>query len=671
MLPTTSFQDRLGTNYVPSQDETVAIQKLIEAVKPQIVSLDAEIEALKQRRAVFASFVADHRALISPIRHMPPDILRNIFSYCVPHDSPERIIQVSEGPLLLTQICRQWRDLTIKTPTLWSTIFLKIPEPPLGHPYQTILPCDAEEGGIDIEAEGASVALYASLIDAWRRKMDSRASLTNVWLSRAEGCPLTIFFRDMDLARHLQGWPVVDIDSFTKEPIERLLSLICARTSQWAQLDLRITESSLSEGRFLSQHPSRTPHLCSIHVKWSASHTLSTYSTPPSQDHNTPKSSADFHTFQATRLQHLSLDSFKGNFKSISVAWSNLTELSLASTGSPIQYYGSHSPSTDRAVSLPPSVALALLQDCTNLVRCELHLIGLTFNPNEPDDQMSVVGQIHLPRLIRLVAFEHKQSPCLSFFKSLCLPLLTSISWSSTNSVVYTPGFPDLTHQAQASPSHLSPYPLLATSGHQIEHLEFGVITVSVDQIFDTLKLAVGVKDLTIHISSVTFSTSSSSPWGATPPPFYGDELLDRLNPSSSSSASGTICPNLVILKLIVGQPSEITTKALKTLVANRGIADGHNGDERTHFSSTHVPLQHVLVRFTAPTAYGDIRVGTIPGGIIPKRWEEDQLNSGFSRRIIRVERRKSISHIAYNTEDVRKPFETYWDFESKLCERC
>ncbi|KAH6910996.1 hypothetical protein BKA70DRAFT_50686 [Coprinopsis sp. MPI-PUGE-AT-0042] len=611
---------------------------------------------------------------------MPPDILRSIFSHCVPHYTIERSMQVSSAPLLLTQICRHWRDLAIKTPTLWSTIFLRIPVPPRGRYHPSHLPWDAQEGDIDIEAEGASDALSASLEDVWRRKTESLVSLTNIWLSRAEGCPLSIFFRDVDSDSHLPSSPLSDTDSFTQKPVDRLLSLICARSSQWAQLDLRVPESGASEGTFLSQPPSQTPHLRTIRVQWSPTRPdrvpLSDHSesTPPSQDHDldTVKTAQrpSFHIFEATRLHHLSIDNFNGHFKDLSVAWGNLTELSY--TGRPARYYGAHSPPPDRITQFPPSAALALLQECPNLLKCELHLSEFTFN-SDATDQTTLSNRVHLPHLARFVIFEHKQSPSFGFFKSLDLPLLSSISWSSTISP-FSPG------SLSPAPLHLSIYPLLATSGHQIQYLEFGAIITSVAQLVDTLELALGVKELTIDMSSVIFSIPTSSmdgtAWSVPQRPFYRDELLRRLTPSSpcsslssSSFSEEVLCPNLVILKLTLAEPSDITTKALKNLVTQRGIIESRIAEDetpnRTSMHAVPPPLEQVSVRFSAP-----YHVGATPP--LPKRWEEDRLNSGFGRPIIKVERRKVALHgqsHAYSAEGIRRPFEGYWDFESSRYE--
>lgn len=131
---------------------------------------------------------------------MPPGILRNIFSYCLPYAASEKIIDVSEAPLLLTQICSHWRDLAINTPTIWSTIALKFPTPPrrFQSGYSNMFSRHIVDVEIDIEGAETSEALLACLAGAWRQKVGSLVSLSTLWLSRAEGCSLNIIFRDIN-----------------------------------------------------------------------------------------------------------------------------------------------------------------------------------------------------------------------------------------------------------------------------------------------------------------------------------------------------------------------------------------------------------------------------------------------------------------------------------------
>ena len=64
----------------------------------------------------------------SYISLLPPEILAEIFAYCLPSESfpiPSR----SEAPLLLTQVSSHWRALAIATPDLWTAIHINYKDP--------------------------------------------------------------------------------------------------------------------------------------------------------------------------------------------------------------------------------------------------------------------------------------------------------------------------------------------------------------------------------------------------------------------------------------------------------------------------------------------------------------------------------------------------------------
>lgn len=53
--------------------------------------------------------------------------MSEIFLHCLPrHHWPDLIRDVKEAPLLLLQICSQWRDVALATPRLWSRISLNV-----------------------------------------------------------------------------------------------------------------------------------------------------------------------------------------------------------------------------------------------------------------------------------------------------------------------------------------------------------------------------------------------------------------------------------------------------------------------------------------------------------------------------------------------------------------
>ncbi|KAJ7284372.1 hypothetical protein C8J57DRAFT_1497300 [Mycena rebaudengoi] len=67
-----------------------------------------------------------HLSIISPIQHLPYDVLSEIFSWTLPHLSPEEFssVDMSLSPWILTRICSRWRDITLSLPVLWAQIHL-------------------------------------------------------------------------------------------------------------------------------------------------------------------------------------------------------------------------------------------------------------------------------------------------------------------------------------------------------------------------------------------------------------------------------------------------------------------------------------------------------------------------------------------------------------------
>jgi hypothetical protein len=60
-----------------------------------------------------------------PVLTLPFDITSQIFVYCLPPEA-DALSRRTEAPLLLTGICRDWRDTAIATHELWNTIHLEL-----------------------------------------------------------------------------------------------------------------------------------------------------------------------------------------------------------------------------------------------------------------------------------------------------------------------------------------------------------------------------------------------------------------------------------------------------------------------------------------------------------------------------------------------------------------
>ncbi|KAF8206198.1 hypothetical protein K438DRAFT_1963283 [Mycena galopus ATCC 62051] len=163
----TEAQKLLESNSAPSDTEVKAIREIIQTKEQEMEQLEGEVTAARvtlkamiERRAEVADqsdlssntldkFDADidgarsvlngllterdqthealeaHRALLSPIRRLPPEVLGEIFVQCIPR---AEFIQaaVKRHPLLLTQISSNWRSVALATPALWTSIKVKL-----------------------------------------------------------------------------------------------------------------------------------------------------------------------------------------------------------------------------------------------------------------------------------------------------------------------------------------------------------------------------------------------------------------------------------------------------------------------------------------------------------------------------------------------------------------
>ncbi|KAJ7845402.1 hypothetical protein B0H14DRAFT_976125 [Mycena olivaceomarginata] len=163
-LTESPFADRLNTNYIPSDSEIVEIRALLVDPADELARVEAQIEQmeialtqLKELRASLKTPIDAHRALISPMRCIPQDVLLAIFSSCLPSEH-NALIDPAEAPLLLGRICRHWRDVTYSTPMLWSSIHI---------------PC--------LEYLHAPPTMISGL-----------ERMVEAWLERSSACPLSV-----------------------------------------------------------------------------------------------------------------------------------------------------------------------------------------------------------------------------------------------------------------------------------------------------------------------------------------------------------------------------------------------------------------------------------------------------------------------------------------------
>ncbi|KAJ7170891.1 hypothetical protein C8R43DRAFT_981451 [Mycena crocata] len=97
---------------MPESARRTRLNKLGEEISLLRLRLQ-ELE--EEREEIFTS-------LTFTVLALPAEVTSEIFIHCVPSvSSPPSKPKPSVAPLLLTGICRQWRNIALTTPRLWST----------------------------------------------------------------------------------------------------------------------------------------------------------------------------------------------------------------------------------------------------------------------------------------------------------------------------------------------------------------------------------------------------------------------------------------------------------------------------------------------------------------------------------------------------------------------
>ncbi|KAK7001320.1 hypothetical protein R3P38DRAFT_2730993, partial [Favolaschia claudopus] len=194
------FADRIGTNYVPSDSEIEQIQVDLASHAEELALIDARIRELSEQRDKLQTYIHAHKALISPTRRLPRDILEEIFLKCIPSGRCA-VISVKEAPFLLCGVCSAWRTIAMSTPKLWASLHI-----PLGF----------------ILAEGL------------------RPSVVFEWLNRAAACLLSLSIIDS------YGWG--DIPAGVDHDIQEFVQSLVSYSARWHSVDFRNTSSAMAKG---------------------------------------------------------------------------------------------------------------------------------------------------------------------------------------------------------------------------------------------------------------------------------------------------------------------------------------------------------------------------------------------------------------------------------------
>ncbi|KAJ7077466.1 hypothetical protein C8R43DRAFT_1083431 [Mycena crocata] len=192
---------QLRTAYLPPGPETDHIYADLSSLSTELARLEALIEDLFAQREKVKEAIDLKRALLSPVRRLPDDLLQDIFLACLPTHR-DAVMSPREPPLVLCQICSFWRALALATPTLWASLHLPA----------------------------------AYVLDH-----DERTRAAAQWIERSAACPLSI---SISASRHGRPSSAMDIfrssDIFTSSDAEdRVLQILVQSAPRWRNVTLR------------------------------------------------------------------------------------------------------------------------------------------------------------------------------------------------------------------------------------------------------------------------------------------------------------------------------------------------------------------------------------------------------------------------------------------------
>jgi hypothetical protein len=116
--------DPRSPNRICSLSREALVRSAYWQTHSNISRLDAKIDRLLLRRRGLRIHRHLLSTLLSPVRFLPPELLGEIFRYCLPQDYDE--LGAHKAVMLPSHVCKRWRDVALSTPALWTNIVLHV-----------------------------------------------------------------------------------------------------------------------------------------------------------------------------------------------------------------------------------------------------------------------------------------------------------------------------------------------------------------------------------------------------------------------------------------------------------------------------------------------------------------------------------------------------------------
>lgn len=129
----------LLTNDEPLDVEYDIVRGILATAEPALSDLDTEIARLEaalecahRQRRELQKFIHEHKAILTPFRRLPPEIIAKIILHVYHYQDWPRAavtLDTSRGLWIFTRISRVWRDVALSFPKLWSYLRLDTARP--------------------------------------------------------------------------------------------------------------------------------------------------------------------------------------------------------------------------------------------------------------------------------------------------------------------------------------------------------------------------------------------------------------------------------------------------------------------------------------------------------------------------------------------------------------
>ncbi|KAJ7666130.1 hypothetical protein DFH06DRAFT_984575, partial [Mycena polygramma] len=118
----------LTSNTPPSESEASEIRRIIQRGHAHATNLEIEItrlrgaiDALHREHADVQKKIAEHSAILSPLRRFPPEIIETIFRRTLPPVSSS-FCSSFYSPWNISRVCGRWRSVSLASPHLWTQV---------------------------------------------------------------------------------------------------------------------------------------------------------------------------------------------------------------------------------------------------------------------------------------------------------------------------------------------------------------------------------------------------------------------------------------------------------------------------------------------------------------------------------------------------------------------